>query len=183
MSPGLSGTFLDPAGKSSWEPTWIPVVGAKIRIFLPWSPNAVQPSNCLKIHPVAVFFPLTERALLPILGFQKQGGGLQLLAWGPLEVQGALDQVTPAWHLAPSDTLPQPASPWAGLLSPRNVFARPGNCRETQDPDSGIESVGTGLQVFCLTSQTLAARYRPENTLLGCLSFLQGREFSQPPVG
>ena len=96
MSPGLSGTFLDPAGKSSWEPTWIPVVGAKICIFLPWSPNAVQPSNCLKIHPVAVIFPLTERALLPILGFQKQGGGLQLLAWGPLEVQGALDQVTPA---------------------------------------------------------------------------------------
>ena len=87
---------LGSCGKSSWEPTWIPVLGAKIRIFLPWSPNAVQPSNCLKIHPVAVVFPLTERALLPILGFQKQGGGLQLLAWGPLEVQGALDQVTPA---------------------------------------------------------------------------------------
>ena len=30
MSPGLSGTFLDPAGKSSWEPTWIPVVGLEL---------------------------------------------------------------------------------------------------------------------------------------------------------
>ena len=71
-----------------------------------------QPGNCLKMHPVAVFFFLTEQALLPALGFLKPGGGPPLLAWGPLEVQGALDQVTTVWHPAPSDTLPQPASSW-----------------------------------------------------------------------
>ena len=59
-------------------------LGGKIRIFLSRGPNAVQPSNCLKIHPVAVFFLLTELALLHPLGFLKQVGSSKLLAWGPL---------------------------------------------------------------------------------------------------
>ena len=72
-----------------------------------------QPGNCLKMHPVAVFFFLTEQALLPALGFLKPGGGPPLLAWGPLEVQGALDQVTTVRNTTLPDMLPQPASSWA----------------------------------------------------------------------
>ena len=76
----------------------------------------MQSSNCLKIYPVAVCFLLTELAWLPALGFLKQGGGPQLLSWGPSELQGALKQVTPVWHPVSSDTLPQPDSSWAILL-------------------------------------------------------------------
>ena len=103
-------------GKRPCAPNWILGLGAKIRIFLPRSLNMGMPSNCLKMHPIAVFFLLTERALLPALGFLKPGGGPPLLAWGPLEVQRALDRVTTVWHPGPSDTLPQPASSWAGPL-------------------------------------------------------------------
>ena len=76
----------------------------------------VRPSNCLKIHQIAVSFLLTELALLPTLGFLKQGGSMKHLACGPFEVQGDLDQVTTVWNLALSDMLPQPASSWAVLL-------------------------------------------------------------------
>ena len=72
----------------------------------------VQPSNCLKIHPIAVFFILTELALLLPLGFQKQAGGSQLLALGSFAVECHLNEVTTVWHPALSDTLPQPALSW-----------------------------------------------------------------------
>ena len=42
--------------------TWILSLGAKIHLFLLRSPCRVQPSKCLKIHPVAVCFLLTELA-------------------------------------------------------------------------------------------------------------------------
>ena len=64
----------------------IPGVGGKICIFFSGAPNAVQPSNCLKIHPIAVFFLVTELALVHPLGFLKQVGGSQLLALGPFAV-------------------------------------------------------------------------------------------------
>ena len=108
----ILGSYRDTPCVSSW----IPVLGGKIHIFLSGSPNVVWPSNCLKIHPIAVFFLLTGLALLPPLGFLRQGGGLQLLPGGPFEVQGALDQVTTVWNRALSDTHPEPASSWAGPL-------------------------------------------------------------------
>ena len=90
-------------------------LGGKIRIFLLGSPNVVQPSNCLNIHQIALFFLLTELALLPTLGFLKQRGGPQLFTWDPFEVQGHLNKVTRVWHLVLSDTLWQSASSWAVL--------------------------------------------------------------------
>ena len=135
----------------------MPGLEAKIRLYLLRSPNGVWSSNCLKIYPVAVCFLLTELAWLPALGFLKQGGGPQLLSWGPSALQGALDQVTPVWHLVPSDTLPQPDSSWAILLWPRNMFASLGKYRETYSPDCGIETLSPGLEVWHLRSETLAA--------------------------
>ena len=98
--------------ETPYASTWLPGLGAKIRLFLLGSPSEVWPSKCWKIHPVAVCFLLTELAWLPALGFLKQGGGPQLLTWGPLEVQCALNWVTPVWHPAFPDTLPQPDSSW-----------------------------------------------------------------------
>ena len=97
----------------------------------------VWPSNCLKIHAVSVCFLLTELSWLSTMGFLKEGGGLQLLIWGPFDVQVALHQVTPVRHPS-SDTLLQPASSWVGPLSPRSMFARLKKRRETPGPYSGI---------------------------------------------
>ena len=133
---GLSGTFLDPMGTLCVKLDTGP--GGKIRIFLLGSPNEVWPSTCLKIHPIALFFLLTELALLSPFGFLKQGGGPQLLAWGQFEEQGNLEEVTTVWNPALSDPLLQSASSWAVLLWPRNVFRRFAKFRETHGPDSGI---------------------------------------------
>ena len=111
MSLGLSAPCSDPVGRTPWAPNWIPGLEAKIHIFLPGSPNVGWSSICLKMHPFAVFFLLTELALLPALAFLKPGGSPPLLTWGTLEVQDSLDQVTPAWHSSPLDTLLQPPSP------------------------------------------------------------------------
>ena len=70
----------------------------------------VWPSNCLKIHSIAVFLLLPELALLHPLGFLKQAGGSQLLAVGSFAVECHLDEVTTVLQPALSDTLPQPAS-------------------------------------------------------------------------
>ena len=96
--------------------SWILVLGGKIRIFVLGSPNEVWPSTCLKIHPIALFFLLTELTLLCPFGFLKQGGGPQLLAWGQFEEQGNLEEVTTVWNPALSDSLLQSASSWAVLL-------------------------------------------------------------------
>ena len=82
-------------------------------IFRLGSPNAEWPSNCLQRASVAVCFLLPELALLPTLALGTQGAGPTPLARGPWEVTGALGQITPAWHPALSDTLPQPPQPWA----------------------------------------------------------------------
>ena len=111
MSLGLSAMFSDPEGSTPCAPTWTSGRGAKTRIFLQGSPNVGWSSICLKMHPFAVFFLLTELALLPALAFLKPGGSPPLLTWGTLEVQDFLDQVTPAWHSSPLDTLLQPPSP------------------------------------------------------------------------
>ena len=76
----------------------------------------MQPSNCLKIHPVAVFFLLMELDLTHSLGFLKQAGGSQLLTSGPFAMECYLDKVTTVWHPALSDTLPLHASLWAVLV-------------------------------------------------------------------
>ena len=110
MSLSVSGMFLDPAWKTPCASTWMLGLGAKISLFLLGSPSGVQPSMCLKIHPVAVCFLLPELAWIPTLEFLKQGGDQQLLSWGLLEAQGDLGQVTPIWHPASSDTLLQPDS-------------------------------------------------------------------------
>ena len=46
----------------------------------------VQPSNCLIIHPIAVFLLRTVLALLHPLGFLKQTSGPQLFFTGPIAV-------------------------------------------------------------------------------------------------
>ena len=92
-----------------------PGPGAQTGFFRQGSPNAGQPSNCLQRPPMAVCFLLTELALLPASVFRKLDAGPPLFAGVLLEVPGALGHVTPAWHPAPSDTLPQPPSPWAVL--------------------------------------------------------------------
>ena len=65
----ILGSYRDTPCVSSW----IPVLGGKIHIFLSGSPNVVWPSNCLKIHPIAVFFLLTGLALLPLWDFWGKG--------------------------------------------------------------------------------------------------------------
>ena len=57
---------------------------------------------------------LPELALLCTSAFCRPAAGPPLVTGGPSEVPGALSQETPAWHPAPSDTLPQPPSPQAG---------------------------------------------------------------------
>ena len=64
---------------------------------------------------MAVCFLLPELTLLPASVFRKLGAGPPPFAGVPLEVPGALGRVTPAWHPAPSDTLPKAPSPWAVL--------------------------------------------------------------------
>ena len=76
MNLGLSGTFLYPAGKT---PCAFIYLGTGPRgqnsHFLPGGTNAGCPRNLLKIHPVSVFFLMTQLALLPVLGFLKKAGG------------------------------------------------------------------------------------------------------------
>ena len=118
--------------------TWLLDLWGKICIFLSGGPNTVWPSNCLKIHPIAVFLLLNMLDLLHSLGFLKQAGSSQLLALGSFAVECHLDEVTTVLHPALSDTLLQPSSSWAVVVWPRNVLARLRNCRETHGPDSGI---------------------------------------------
>ena len=50
---------------------------------------------------MAVCFLLPELGLLPASVFHKLGASLPLFPRGPLEVPGAVDHVTPAWHPSP----------------------------------------------------------------------------------
>ena len=109
----------------------------QIPIFLSMGLKVVGPSNCLKIHPIAVFLLMTVPALVYPLGFLKDVGRSQALALGPFAVERHLDLVTTEWHPALSDTLPQPASSWAVTEWPRNGVTRLGKCRQTVCPDSG----------------------------------------------
>ena len=68
VSLGLSGPFLDPVW-THLVSTYIPGLGDKIHILLSGSPNTVRPGNFLIIHPIAVFFLVTELALLPLGDF------------------------------------------------------------------------------------------------------------------
>ena len=73
MSLGLSGIFLDPVGTHPVCQPGYWALGAKLTFFS-WGggvPKCGVAKNCLKIHPIAVFFILTELALLHPLGFQK----------------------------------------------------------------------------------------------------------------
>ena len=85
MSLGLSGMFLDLEGKTGYLSTCILGLGPNIHIFFLGNPYLVRLNNCLKIHPVAVFFLLTDLALLHTLGFLKQGGSPHLTSHlGPI---------------------------------------------------------------------------------------------------
>ena len=63
MSLGLCGNFWENVGIHRVS-TWILNLDGKICIFLSVGLKAVQPSNCLEIHPMAVFSHLTVLALL-----------------------------------------------------------------------------------------------------------------------
>ena len=73
MSLGPSGKFLDPAGTHPECELGYWTLVAKFAFFsrqaLKW---CMQPSNCLKIYPIASYPVL---ALLHHFGFLKQGGG------------------------------------------------------------------------------------------------------------
>ena len=75
--------------------TWISDLDGKFHIFLSVGLKVVQPSNCLKVHPVAVFSLLITLTLLQPLRFLKQEGGSQLLAAGPFAVEYHFDSVAP----------------------------------------------------------------------------------------
>ena len=59
------------------------------------------------------------------------------------------------------------------------MFARLAECRQTPGPDSGIEALGAGLEVWRLWSHTLAASQRPKNQLSGA-AFPASKEESVP---
>ena len=65
--------------------------GRKICILLSGGPKVVQPSNCLIIHPIAIFSFLTVLALVHPLGYLKEAVGSQLLTVGPFAVECHLD--------------------------------------------------------------------------------------------
>ena len=80
------GTFLDSAGH---------IVSVKLDTgqwaqnshFNLVGPKKMWPRNCLKLHPIAVFLLLTERALFHTLVLLRQAGGSQWLAAGPFPVE------------------------------------------------------------------------------------------------
>lgn len=117
--------------------TWIHDLLGTIHIFLSGGPKVVQPINSLKIHPIAIFWPLTELGLLYLLGFLKQAGGSHLVVLS-LSLECPLTQLTTVRHSALSGTLLLPAFSWSVPLWPRDVFAKLGNYREMHGPDSGI---------------------------------------------
>ena len=66
-------------GYTNWVSTWVLDLGDKVSVFFLVGPIAGRPSNCLKIHPIAVFSLLTALRLVHPLGFLKEAGGLQLI--------------------------------------------------------------------------------------------------------
>ena len=115
MSLGLSGVILHPTVTHYvCEPGYW-TYGAKFTFFS-LGALTVWPSNCLKIHLIAVFLLLNMLDLLHPLGFLKQVGSSQLLALGSFAVECHLDEVTTVLHPALSDTLLQPSSSWAVVV-------------------------------------------------------------------
>ena len=115
LEPRPVCTVLSSCGQNTLGAHLEPEPGVQTGFFRQGSPNAGRSSNCLQRPPMAVCFLLPELALLSASVFRKLGAGPPFFAGVPLEVPGALGRVTPAWHPAPSDTLPQPLSPWAAL--------------------------------------------------------------------
>ena len=74
MNVGLSGNFLETAGThhECHHGHWTLVLKF---LFFSVGPKVVQPSNCLKINPIAIFLLLTALALLHPLGFLKPSVG------------------------------------------------------------------------------------------------------------
>lgn len=48
MSPGMSGMFLDPAGKTPWAPTWIPGLGSQPPLSPGGAPTRGSPATASK---------------------------------------------------------------------------------------------------------------------------------------
>ena len=115
--------------------------------FYSVGPKKMWPRNCLKLHQIAVFLLLTERALFHPLVLLRQAGGSQWLAAGPFPVECHLFWVTAVWQSALWDTLQQPVSPWACSVQHRRVFSSHRKFRETHYPDFGSLVIGENLEV------------------------------------
>ena len=76
------------------------------------------------------------------MGFLKEESSSLFLTTGAFAVESYLAEVTTVWHPALSDILPQPASSWAVVVWPRNVFTRLRKCRETHWPDCKLGPLG-----------------------------------------
>ena len=133
---GLSGNFLETVGThhQCQHGYWIWVL--KFAFFLV-GPKVVWPSNCLKIHPVAIFLLLTALASLHPLGFLKPSVSSHSSPRAQLQWMH-FNKVTTKWHPELLATLLQPPSSWAVMVWLRNVFARLQTCRGTHCPDSRI---------------------------------------------
>ena len=116
LEPRPICTMLSSCGQNTLGAHLEPGPGAQTGFFWQGSPNAGQPSNCLQRKAShGCLLPSARASFATSSVFRKLGAGPPLFAGVPLEVPGALGHVTPAWHPAPSDTLPQPPSPWAVL--------------------------------------------------------------------
>ena len=84
MNVGLSGNFLETAGThhECHYGYWTLVLKFS---FFSVGPKPVQPSNCLKINPIAIFLLLTALALLHPLGFLKPSVGSHSLPRAQLQ--------------------------------------------------------------------------------------------------
>ena len=134
---GLYGKFLEPVGTHpECEPGYRTFRNGKIPIFLFMDAKEGRFSNCLKIHPFAVFLLLTALALSSLWNFLRKWMDHNSLPWAPLQWMST----RPGDHgMSPSTfKLPQPSSSRAIMVWPRNVFTRLGKYRQTHYP--GFES-------------------------------------------
>ena len=102
---GLSGKCLDTAQTHTECEAGSWTLLAKNQHFLSVGPKMVQNSNCLKIHPIAVFLLVTAISLVRPLGFLQQTWDFNSLplAHFQWQVNSFGNQIR--WHSALSDTL------------------------------------------------------------------------------
>ena len=166
-------------GDTPWVWTWILDFGGKIPSFLLVGPKAVWPSNCLKNHSIAVFLLLTGLYLVYPSEFLKDVGRSQPLDMGPFAVESHFDLVMTVWLPALSEPLPQPASSWAVMVWPRNVFTRLRKCWRHTALTLAVGSSGQAWRSHVLeTRQFLPDRSLKAHSLLN--PFLPQRKIAFP---